>query len=519
MTIFLLVLLVVVAITISFKTLLNTSAFRIFLVLHEKNMEEKEARKEAERERGKLLEEVKNPNKILDLILKIKKGEEVKIPLAAFNYIYQNLDNFTVVGRDGKLTILDEKSYFKFKEKATELLNKSEEVEIDVNEIIEQEKGRKPTTPIEIVEHEDGTIVKADHVNSTREIIRPNGDIIFVDLKNDSMVMEKVEDIDDENLSKKELAIKKQKEEMEQQKQNQKIKLLEKENREKEQQIKELEKIANNLENGNIPEEKIEEKQEGKQEKSVEKQEEKAVVEPIIRPKIKEKNSFIKRKVNLSKITKNSKIDDKPEITNVVNDIKQNEVKTTNSVNIEFKDFESFIEQITHKNIIKIIDYMLNIKLKIDLPLLVFEEDTNCILINLNYFTHKIYMAIESENERETFLFEFYKNVKKSVVDNLLLGKIIEKINQSSTFKLGFNILFQEKKDGNMINFKTVKIRTKEDVLYQGVYLYFFLNNSFGKKFKESKDFQIIVSNNFTVVDSKDTGEKIYFNDILEAKK
>ena len=150
-----------------------------------------------------------------------------------------------------------------------------------------------------------------------------------------------------------------------------------------------------------------------------------------------------------------------------------------------------------------------------DLPLLVFEEGTNCILINLNYFAYKIYKSIKGQNERETFLKNFYLNIEKSIVENIILGKIIEKINNSSVFKLGSKVLYQEKKDSTLINFKSVKIKSKNDILYQGVYLYFFTNNSFGKEFKDSKDFKKIQSCNFSIVESKERGRKIFFNDIF----
>ena len=148
---------------------------------------------------------------------------------------------------------------------------------------------------------------------------------------------------------------------------------------------------------------------------------------------------------------------------------------------------------LTHKNVLKFVEYLLNLDSKSDLPLLVFDPYSNCILINLNYFAYKIYMSIKEEDERETFLHEFYKSIDKSIVYNKILGEIIEKINLSSIFRLGFNLLYQEKKDGNIINFKTAKIKTGNDILYQGVYLYFFLNNSFGKEFKESEDFYLLL--------------------------
>ena len=149
---------------------------------------EVELEKEVQKTRQRSLEEIKNPDRVLEIILKMKRGEEVTIPLAAFDYIYRNMSKFSLINKEGKITIVNQEDYFKFKEQALKLLELEEKEKLDIKAILEKIDEVNATSPIEITEHEDGTVVKVDHIQRTVEILKPNGEKIFIDHKNDTVV-------------------------------------------------------------------------------------------------------------------------------------------------------------------------------------------------------------------------------------------------------------------------------------------------------------------------------------------
>ncbi len=66
-------------------------------------------------------EEILNDeNRIVNIIEKINKGEEVKIPIAAFQYIYTRLNEICVVDKNGNVQIVNSEEFKKFQETAIE---------------------------------------------------------------------------------------------------------------------------------------------------------------------------------------------------------------------------------------------------------------------------------------------------------------------------------------------------------------------------------------------------------------
>ena len=69
---------------------------------------------------------ISDENKLLKIIEKIHKGEEVEIPLAAFDYIYRKINSISIVDKNGKIKILNAKSFEEFQKTAINLLYVSE---------------------------------------------------------------------------------------------------------------------------------------------------------------------------------------------------------------------------------------------------------------------------------------------------------------------------------------------------------------------------------------------------------
>ena len=115
-SIFLLLVFGLVLLFIGLSKLLNTSAARIFLINWKMQQKEKEKKREIDKFRYYTYEQAKNPDQILELILKIKKGEKVDIPLAAFSYIYKNLNKFTIIDKAGNLRIMNYEKFQEFKD-------------------------------------------------------------------------------------------------------------------------------------------------------------------------------------------------------------------------------------------------------------------------------------------------------------------------------------------------------------------------------------------------------------------
>ena len=185
---FLFIILVLMVAYFGLQKILKSKTIRIALISYREHLQQKKIEEEIQKSRQRTLDEIKNPDRVMEIILKIKRGEEVKIPLAAFDYIYRNMKKFSIVDKNGRITIINQEDYFKFKKEAMALLEKEKEDAIDARKILEQISQKVAENPIEITTYEDGTIVKIDHVSRTAEITKPNGESIFVDHKTETMV-------------------------------------------------------------------------------------------------------------------------------------------------------------------------------------------------------------------------------------------------------------------------------------------------------------------------------------------
>jgi hypothetical protein len=102
LTSFLAIFFIMLGLGIGLVKILNSRAIRVLLLSYLETRNEIKIQEELRLSRQRTFEEIKNPDKVLEAILSIKRGEEVKIPLAAFDYIYRNLKKFTIIDKEGR---------------------------------------------------------------------------------------------------------------------------------------------------------------------------------------------------------------------------------------------------------------------------------------------------------------------------------------------------------------------------------------------------------------------------------
>ncbi len=492
-TYFLLIVFLLVVLFLISKSLLNSRFFRIALISHQQKQKEKELQEEILKQKTDI-ENIKNPDRFLDIILKIKRGEKVKIPLEAFTYIYKNIDKYTVVDKDNNLTFINQEDFFRFRKLAQEKISNSTVSKIDMAKIQEDIKNIEATKPIEILEYNDGTIVKKDHLKNQTEILRPTGEKVIIDFQTDTILEDKPmqkndEDENTHNIT--EYAKQKQKEEREKQK-------LEQENKILKDKIKQSKQTQNQI---SMPKE-IENKSEKNDNQIVEKPKASFTDLIDIGKKINNKENKEKELINKNK-------------EKVVYD--DNNPLSPGDFYFTFINSNDFYNtHITLSNVSLIVPYILTLNKDKCFMCVLYDTDINCILINVNWLAYKIWYLIRSKDEKETFLENYYNNVEIGSVNNDFLSNLIKKINSATKLAFGFKILYQIEDKDKIINFKSIKFEDKNEKLYQGIYLHLFLNNKFGKDFKTTPEFEKISSFEFKKTDRKGVINKIYFSDILE---
>ncbi|MFW9620335.1 MAG: hypothetical protein ACMV0K_12750 [Sulfurospirillum sp.] len=178
----------ILAASLGLKTIINSRTMRIWLISRRENLNQIEVEKEQQKTRQRSIDELKNPDRVLETIMKIKRGEQVTIPIAAFDYIYRNMKKFSIVDKNGRITIINQEDYFRFKQEALALMEQSKNEIINAKEILANIDKTVAENPIEIMKYDDGTMVKIDHVSRTAEVTKPNGEMIFIDHKTETMV-------------------------------------------------------------------------------------------------------------------------------------------------------------------------------------------------------------------------------------------------------------------------------------------------------------------------------------------
>lgn len=145
---------------------------------------------------------ITDENKLLKIIEKIHKGEEVEIPLAAFDFIYRKINSISVVDKNGKIKILNAKSFEEFQKTAINLIHKSEP-EIFEEEIKPTIGLNKSTKLYEIEKFPDGTLVKKNLQNGDLMMVTPTGKKYHNSFEKFEMTVELSEEEKEEQENKK----------------------------------------------------------------------------------------------------------------------------------------------------------------------------------------------------------------------------------------------------------------------------------------------------------------------------
>ncbi|DAB36917.1 MAG TPA: hypothetical protein CFH80_02220 [Sulfurospirillum cavolei] len=534
-TAFLFTIIIILVFGFTLLSIINSRTFRIWLITQRDYLHQKEIEKEMQKTRQRSIEEIKNPDRVMEVIMKIKRGEEVKIPLAAFDYIYRNMKNFSIVDKDGRIAIINQEDYFRFKKEALALLENDKTEAIDVKQILSDIERRVAENPIEITKHENGTVVKVDHVSRTAEITKPNGERILIDHKTDTMVSQDLIEKSDQKTGKKEIILKDAKikkaseENLLLKGKIRKLKgfegesiIIKENNKDKTKEIEDFDDIGehrNNYEDESLllgHKKIILSEKSASLEESATKQESGSLTDLGIRKRI----SFDATQTQIDKpIKKCSLLSEQQTMPTKRNLLDYRSLESFLSDSISFQNIYDFTKDLILNDLIqadmkRIIDalkasttntnfiqrlndivstsychqnnskdeFMNRIAL-LSTPKqrlgVIYDEKSSCFLVNINYIFLKLSPLLYDESIKLWFD-AFYLDQNKSFVNNEVLTKLIAHINTKSSLSLGSKLLMQEKRENTTVNFRTVKIKVYQEV-YQGQYLYLFTTSSFCK--------------------------------------
>jgi len=105
---------------------------------------------------------------------KIARGEKVKIPYAAFDYIYRHIDDFGVIDKDGQIILVNQEAYEKIINADITKLPPTQNSEISKS--IEHQN-----TYVQLIHNDDGSVVEKNINENNVKITKANGDILLAD--------------------------------------------------------------------------------------------------------------------------------------------------------------------------------------------------------------------------------------------------------------------------------------------------------------------------------------------------
>lgn len=154
-----------------YKEYTNSRSFRVRKSVKNYKRLKKEEEKTILKYKNDANEILSDEDRILSVIKKINSGEEVKIPIAAFQYIYTRLNQICVVDKNGNVQIVNSEEFKRFQETAITLLDKDNEILKDASSNLNEELLNVFTTK----KYPDGTIIKKNNVNGDVTILKPDG--------------------------------------------------------------------------------------------------------------------------------------------------------------------------------------------------------------------------------------------------------------------------------------------------------------------------------------------------------
>lgn len=138
-------------------------------------------------------------DRILTIIRKINTGEEVKIPIAAFQYIYTRLNQICVVDKKGNVQIVNSEEFRRFQQTAINLLDKDNEY---LKDSIADDSGIHMNV-FTTKKYPDGTIIKKNNINGDITILKPDGTKYINKNELNDLIIERPYEEEDDNNNKK----------------------------------------------------------------------------------------------------------------------------------------------------------------------------------------------------------------------------------------------------------------------------------------------------------------------------
>ena len=117
-------------------------------------------------------------------IEKIKNGEKVKIPYAAFDYIYRHIDEFGIIGKDGKIILTNQVAF-------DNIMQSTKSENLKIEDKTKSKKTIQSQTYFGVSE-KDGTVVEKNHNTGKIKITDVDGTVTIADKH--SMTVIKPED-------------------------------------------------------------------------------------------------------------------------------------------------------------------------------------------------------------------------------------------------------------------------------------------------------------------------------------
>lgn len=177
-----------------YEKITSSSAWRIRSTVRTFQREKKAEQNRIDKFKLEADEIITDENKLLKIIEKIHKGEEVEIPLSAFDYIYRKINSISIVDKNGKIKILNAKSFEEFQKTAINLLHVSEP---EIFEKIENKSTEETTTSnklYEITRFPDGSMKKKNLQNGDFLVVTPGGKKYYNSFNNFEMTVEPSEE-------------------------------------------------------------------------------------------------------------------------------------------------------------------------------------------------------------------------------------------------------------------------------------------------------------------------------------
>jgi len=482
----------------------DTMWFRIkSVMIAQKKSKEKEEREfhESIKEGTTLLSD---QNRLLRIVEKIKNGEEIEIPIIAFDYIYRNINKLGVFDKNGHIKIVNNKQYEAFQNTALRLINSDEKINDDV--LIDDkidDKNESQNFQFAIQKYDDGTIVEKDSFKNSITIIKPNGKKYIQNGDSNKLIIKNIKEEED---TKNNSHDSKHEDRIEREKLKTKINILEN-------------KVNANANNIHIKKDETTIQNKNK------KDENNSTEEPIIISelidKFTQKNSKNKKRISSSEKSKNNKefLNKNDEVIssekekNTLNsntsyteqlakfnslDYCEKEIMGSglNPIRFEQNNIDLFIEQnINYSNIIDLLDYFYNWKTWDYAQYVYYNFETVKLYINIELITFKIFCLID-KRDRERFISVVVKGIdnKNSSLD--FVGKVIKKLNTIMSLKYGKKpIYYNDKKNMYCIKRKVYKLENETldtPEYFQGYFLEINLKNKVGEIIKEFDTFKKI---------------------------